>query len=109
MVNWESQSKTPPRSLEDGHVYCILPLPRICILGNGEAALWGWCGLGTRRGCGMALAKECGHQFFVVVIAHCGLVWFLSDFSFVSIELHPRLFTPCLTCIYDHLQFESIS
>jgi len=28
MVNWESQSKTPPQSLEDGHIYCILP---ICI------------------------------------------------------------------------------
>jgi len=24
MVNWESQSKTPPQSLEDGHNYCIL-------------------------------------------------------------------------------------
>ena len=24
MVNWESQSKTPPRSQEDGHIYCIL-------------------------------------------------------------------------------------
>ena len=24
MVNWESQSKTPPQSLEDGHIYCIL-------------------------------------------------------------------------------------
>jgi hypothetical protein len=24
----------------------------------------------------MALAKECGHQFFVVVFAHCKLVWF---------------------------------
>ena len=23
MVNWESQSKTPPQSLEDGHIYCI--------------------------------------------------------------------------------------
>jgi len=24
MVNWESQSKTPPQSPEDGHIYCIL-------------------------------------------------------------------------------------
>jgi len=24
MVNWESQSKTPPQSQEDGHIYCIL-------------------------------------------------------------------------------------
>jgi len=24
MVNWKSQSKTPPQSLEDGHIYCIL-------------------------------------------------------------------------------------
>ena len=24
MVNWESQSKTPPQSVEDGHIYCIL-------------------------------------------------------------------------------------
>ena len=31
------------------------------------------------------------------------------DFSFVSIKLHPCLFTPCLTCIYHHLEFESIS
>jgi len=23
MVNWESQSKTPPQSPEDGHIYCI--------------------------------------------------------------------------------------
>ena len=24
MVNWESQSKPPPQSPEDGHIYCIL-------------------------------------------------------------------------------------
>jgi len=24
MVNWESQSKIPPQSPEDGHIYCIL-------------------------------------------------------------------------------------
>jgi len=24
MVKWESQSMTPPQSLEDGHIYCIL-------------------------------------------------------------------------------------
>ena len=24
MVNWESQSQTPPQSPEDGHIYCIL-------------------------------------------------------------------------------------
>jgi len=24
MVNWESQSKTPHQSPEDGHIYCIL-------------------------------------------------------------------------------------
>jgi len=24
MVNWEPQSKTPPQSPEDGHIYCIL-------------------------------------------------------------------------------------
>ena len=24
MVNWESQSKSPPQSPEDGHIYCIL-------------------------------------------------------------------------------------
>jgi len=24
MVNWESHSKTPPQSPEDGHIYCIL-------------------------------------------------------------------------------------
>jgi len=24
MVNWRSQSKTPPQSPEDGHIYCIL-------------------------------------------------------------------------------------
>ena len=24
MVKWESQSKTPPQSQEDGHIYCIL-------------------------------------------------------------------------------------
>jgi len=24
MVNWESQSKTPPQNPEDGHIYCIL-------------------------------------------------------------------------------------
>jgi len=24
MVKWESQSKTPPQSPEDGHIYCIL-------------------------------------------------------------------------------------
>ena len=24
MVNWESQSKNPPQSPEDGHIYCIL-------------------------------------------------------------------------------------
>jgi len=24
MVNWESQSKRPPQSPEDGHIYCIL-------------------------------------------------------------------------------------
>jgi len=24
MINWESQSKTPPQSPEDGHIYCIL-------------------------------------------------------------------------------------
>jgi len=28
MANWESQSKTPPQSPEDGHIYCIL---LICI------------------------------------------------------------------------------
>ena len=28
VVNWESQSKTPPQSPKDGHVYCIL---LICI------------------------------------------------------------------------------
>ena len=28
MVNWESQSKTPPQTPEDGHIYCI-PLIRI--------------------------------------------------------------------------------
>jgi len=91
----------------------------INILGNGEAALWGWCGLGTWRGCGITLAKKSGHQFFVVVFAHFGLVWFhiilvlsalkIHDFSFVSIKLHPRLFAPCLTCVYHHLVFESIS
>jgi len=57
----------------------------IKILGNGEAALWGWCGLGTCRGCGTALAKECGHQFFVVVFAHCGLVWFRRQ---ANINIH---------------------
>jgi len=31
------------------------------------------------------------------------------DLSFVSIELHPSLFTPCLTFVYHHLEFESIS
>jgi len=24
MVNWKSQSKTPPQSPQDGHIYCIL-------------------------------------------------------------------------------------
>ena len=24
LLNWESQSKPPPQSLEDGHIYCIL-------------------------------------------------------------------------------------
>ena len=31
------------------------------------------------------------------------------EFSFVSVELHPRLFSPCLTCVYHHLEFQSIS
>jgi len=30
------------------------------------------------------------------------------NFGFVSAELHPRLFTPCLTCVYHHLEFASI-
>jgi len=30
-------------------------------------------------------------------------------FSFVSVELHPRYLTSCLTCVYHHLEFESIS
>ena len=30
------------------------------------------------------------------------------DFSFVNVEWHPRLFTPCLTCVYYHLELESI-
>jgi len=38
-----------------------------------------------------------------------GLVWKTHDFSFVSIELHPRLFAPCLIFVYHHLDFESIS
>ena len=24
MVNWESQSKNPPQSPKDGHIYCVL-------------------------------------------------------------------------------------
>ena len=60
------------------------------------AALWGWCGLGTRRGCGMALAKEGGHQFFVVVFAHFGLVWFPH-------KKHMILILSTLSCILAFL------
>jgi len=38
MVNWESQSKTPPKSSEDGHIYCIL-LIRIAICHVSENLL----------------------------------------------------------------------
>ena len=31
------------------------------------------------------------------------------NFGFVSAELHPRLFTPCLACVYHYLEFASIS
>jgi len=31
MVNWESQSKTPPQSPEDGHIYCILLIRIACL------------------------------------------------------------------------------
>ena len=35
MVNWESQSKFPPQSPEDGHIYCIL-LIRIAFCHESE-------------------------------------------------------------------------
>jgi len=38
MVNWESQSKTPPQSLEDGHICCIL-LIRIALCHGSENLL----------------------------------------------------------------------
>ena len=33
----------------------------------------------------------------------------IHDLGFVGVELHPHLFTPCLTCVYHHLEFASVS
>jgi len=49
------------------------------MMAKGEEDVWGWCGVGTLKGCGMALAKEYGRQFSLVVFAHCGLVWKTHD------------------------------
>jgi len=70
-------SYSPWGRVGDQDSQIALPLAGVWMnmMGKGED-MWGWCGLGTWRGCGMVLAKECGHQFFVVVFAHCGLVWF---------------------------------